>query len=62
MNTVIIPFLPTHILGIFAKLTQGGQVGAIISVFLKVLIMIIALHLLMLILQLIKKIPIQSRL
>ncbi|WP_153126756.1 hypothetical protein [Peribacillus tepidiphilus] len=54
MNTVIIPFLPTHILGIFVKWTQGGQVGAIISVFLKVLIMIIALHLLMLILQLIK--------
>lgn len=48
---VIIPLLPLHILGIFMNMTYGGQVQSILSVFAKVFIMIIALHLTMLLLQ-----------
>lgn len=48
---VIIPLLPIHILGIFMNMTYGGQVQSILSVFAKVFIMIIALHITMLLLQ-----------
>ncbi|PPA70559.1 dicarboxylate/amino acid:cation symporter [Jeotgalibacillus proteolyticus] len=51
IEKIIIPLLPLHILGIFANMTQGGQVSSILSVFLKVFIMIIALHLLYLMFQ-----------
>ena len=51
INVLIIPLLPIHIFGIFANMTQGGQITAIISVFAKVFIMIIALHFTMLLLQ-----------
>ncbi|CAM3954845.1 dicarboxylate/amino acid:cation symporter [Mesobacillus zeae] len=51
IEKMIIPLLPIHIFGIFANMTQGGQVSAIISVFLKVFVMIIALHLLYLVFQ-----------
>ncbi|MFS0784388.1 dicarboxylate/amino acid:cation symporter [Bacillus sp. 1P06AnD] len=51
IGTVIIPLLPVHICGIFANMTQGGQITAIMSVFAKVFIMIIALHLMMLTVQ-----------
>lgn len=46
IEKVIIPLLPVHIFGIFANMTQGGQVSAIMSVFAKVFIMIIILHIL----------------
>ncbi|MFQ3546008.1 dicarboxylate/amino acid:cation symporter [Halobacillus rhizosphaerae] len=42
---VIIPLLPFHIFGVFANMTYAGQVGTILSVFAKVFVMIIALHL-----------------
>lgn len=48
---VIIPLLPIHILGIFMNMTYGGQVQSILSVFAKVFILIIALHITMLVLQ-----------
>ncbi len=48
---VIIPLLPIHIFGIFSNMTQGGQVGAIISVFAKVFVMIIGLHMIFLMIQ-----------
>ncbi|MBM7706955.1 Na+/H+-dicarboxylate symporter [Chryseomicrobium aureum] len=48
---VIIPLLPIHILGIFMNMTYGGQVQSILSVFAKVFILIIALHITMLLLQ-----------
>lgn len=48
---VIIPLLPIHIFGIFANMTQGGQVGAIMSVFAKVFMMIIILHIIYLFVQ-----------
>lgn len=51
IEVVIIPLLPIHIFGIFANMTQGGQISVILSVFAKVFIMIIGLHLLYLITQ-----------
>ncbi|WP_170006354.1 dicarboxylate/amino acid:cation symporter [Bacillus fonticola] len=51
IKKIIIPLLPFHIFGIFANMTYGGQVGVIMSVFIKVFIMIIALHSLYLIIQ-----------
>lgn len=51
INSIIIPLLPFHIFGIFANMTQGGQIASIMSVFAKVFVMIIILHLLMLALQ-----------
>ncbi|MBS4178622.1 dicarboxylate/amino acid:cation symporter [Lederbergia citrea] len=51
IEKVIIPLLPVHIFGIFANMTKAGQVGPILSVFAKVFVMIIALHLLYLLFQ-----------
>ncbi|WP_227396497.1 dicarboxylate/amino acid:cation symporter [Jeotgalibacillus aurantiacus] len=51
IEKIIIPLLPFHIFGIFANMTQGGQVSAIINVFLLVFAMIIVLHLLYLVIQ-----------
>lgn len=51
ISKIIIPLLPFHILGIFANMTYGGQVQTIISVFAKVFILIILLHIVMLLLQ-----------
>lgn len=51
IEKVIIPLLPIHIFGIFANMTYGGQVGAIMSVFAKVFVMIIALHIIYLLIQ-----------
>lgn len=51
IGVIIIPLLPLHILGIFANMTQGGQITMIMSVFAKVFAMIIVLHLTMLVIQ-----------
>lgn len=51
IEKVIIPLLPFHIFGIFANMTYAGQVSTIISVFAKVFIMIILLHVFYLIVQ-----------
>ncbi|MEW9503046.1 dicarboxylate/amino acid:cation symporter [Jeotgalibacillus marinus] len=51
IEKVIIPLLPIHIFGIFANMTQGGQVSSILGVFATVFIMIIALHLIYLTVQ-----------
>lgn len=51
ISKVIIPLLPFHILGIFANMTHAGQVATILSVFSRVFVMIIALHLLTLVVQ-----------
>jgi len=51
IEKVIIPLLPFHIFGIFANMTYAGQVATILSVFAKVFIMIIILHILYLIIQ-----------
>ncbi|MBY6024259.1 dicarboxylate/amino acid:cation symporter [Nitratireductor sp. DP7N14-4] len=51
IGKVIIPLLPIHILGIFANMTQGGQVQTIMSVFAKVFVMILILHFVILLVQ-----------
>lgn len=51
INVVIIPLLPVHILGIFANMTQGGQIASIIGVFAKVFVLIILLHITVLFIQ-----------
>lgn len=51
ITAVIIPLLPVHILGIFANMTNGGQVETIMSVFAKVFVMVIFLHIVILVSQ-----------
>ena len=51
ISKIIIPLLPIHILGIFANMTYAGQVVTILSVFSRVFVMIIALHIITLIIQ-----------
>lgn len=51
IKTAIIPLLPFHIFGIFANMTYGGQVQSILSVFAKVFVLIIVLHITMLLIQ-----------
>lgn len=51
IEKVIIPLLPVHIFGIFANMTNAGQVGSILSIFIKVFAMIIVLHILYLVIQ-----------
>lgn len=48
---IIIPLLPLHICGIFANMTFEGKTAAIMSVFVKVFVIIIALHFVILIFQ-----------
>src|SRR5690625_3749853 len=49
INKVIIPLLPFHIFGVFANMTYAVQVSTIITVFSKVFLLIITLHLLSLV-------------
>ncbi|TYR79053.1 dicarboxylate/amino acid:cation symporter [Priestia megaterium] len=51
ISKIIIPLLPIHILGIFANMTQGGQVQTIMTVFAKVFAMIVVLHFTILVIQ-----------
>ncbi|GKV66643.1 MULTISPECIES: dicarboxylate/amino acid:cation symporter [unclassified Sporosarcina] len=51
ISVVIIPLLPFHIFGIFLNMTYTGEVANVLSVFVVVFIMIIALHLIMLTIQ-----------
>ncbi|APC47971.1 sodium:proton antiporter [Virgibacillus halodenitrificans] len=51
IEKVIIPLLPFHIFGIFANMTYAGQVSTILSVFAKVFVMIVILHILYLTVQ-----------
>ena len=51
ISKIIIPLLPFHILGIFANMTYAGQVATILSVFSRVFIMFILLHLTVIIIQ-----------
>lgn len=51
INKIIIPFLPLHILGIFANMAYAGQVATILSVFARVFIIILALHLITIVVQ-----------
>ncbi|MEL3906423.1 MAG: dicarboxylate/amino acid:cation symporter [Treponema sp.] len=51
IESIIIPLLPVHILGVFTNMTHAGQVGLILQVFIKVFAIVIALHILMILLQ-----------
>lgn len=51
ISKIIIPLLPFHIAGIFANMTFAGQVVTILSVFSRVFVIVIALHLLTLVIQ-----------
>ncbi|MDO5088230.1 MAG: dicarboxylate/amino acid:cation symporter [Leptotrichiaceae bacterium] len=51
LEKVIVPLLPFYIMGVFANMTAAGQITGIISVFIKVFIMILILHLSILIFQ-----------
>lgn len=51
ISNVIIPLLPIYILSIFANMTYAGEVGRIISVFWKVFLIVIAMHLLIILIQ-----------
>ncbi|EPR68545.1 dicarboxylate/amino acid:cation symporter [Cyclobacterium qasimii] len=51
IENVIIPLLPLFILGIFASMSFSGQVFSILSVFISIIGVIFALHILLLLLQ-----------
>lgn len=46
LNTIIIPYLPLYIFGNFANLSYSGSVFAILSVFWRVFVVVIILHIL----------------
>ena len=51
IENVIVPLLPLFILGIFASMAFSGQVFSILSVFISIIGVIFALHILLLLLQ-----------
>jgi Na+/H+-dicarboxylate symporter len=51
IEKVIIPLLPIHIAGIFANMTHAGEVARILSVFGKVFVIVITLHLTVILIQ-----------
>ena len=51
ISNIVIPLLPLHICGIFANMTNAGQIAAIMSVFAKVFLVIICLHIIILVFQ-----------
>lgn len=51
IRKVILPLLPIYIFGIFLKMGAEGTVGSVISVFIKVIIVIFAMHFIWLLMQ-----------
>ncbi|MGL4851435.1 MAG: dicarboxylate/amino acid:cation symporter [Phocaeicola sp.] len=51
IQVVILPLLPLYIFGIFVNMTHSGQVVSVLSVFIKIIGVIFALHVLLLLLQ-----------
>ena len=51
IRRVIIPLLPLYILGIFVSMTVSGQVASVLSTFIKIILVIFALHIGLLVLQ-----------
>ncbi|WP_426348107.1 dicarboxylate/amino acid:cation symporter [Alloiococcus sp. CFN-8] len=51
ISAVIVPMLPLHIMGIFANMTYAGEVTRILSVFWKVFLIVIAMHLIIIVVQ-----------
>lgn len=51
ITKVIIPFLPIYIFGIFLKMGAEGYVAAVMGMFIKIILIIIAMHVTVLVLQ-----------
>lgn len=51
IEKAIIPFLPLYIFGIFLKIGAEGQVGTVLGLFLKVILVIFVMHVLLLLIQ-----------
>lgn len=51
ISGIIIPLLPIHVGGIFANMTHAGEVSRVLSVFWKVFLVVIALHLIIILFQ-----------
>ncbi len=51
IKDVIIPFLPLYIFGIFLKIGAEGQVASVLSLFIKIIIVIFAMHIVLLVSQ-----------
>ncbi|WP_027632509.1 dicarboxylate/amino acid:cation symporter [Clostridium hydrogeniformans] len=51
IKNIIIPLLPIHIMGIFSNLTYSGEIVKLLSLFWKVFLVILLLHLLMIVIQ-----------
>lgn len=51
ITVIIIPLLPIYIFGIFLNMTYEGEVASVISVFIKIILVIFAIHILILVIQ-----------
>jgi Na+/H+-dicarboxylate symporter len=51
IESVIIPLLPVYIVGVFINMTHTGQVATVFSVFWKVFLIVIAMHLFIIVFQ-----------
>ncbi|MCM1292651.1 MAG: dicarboxylate/amino acid:cation symporter [Bacteroides sp.] len=51
INKAIIPLLPIYIFGIFSSMTVEGQVGVILTTFVKIIAVIFVMHIVLLLLQ-----------
>ena len=51
IEKIIIPFLPIYIFGIFLKIGAEGQIASVLGTFIKVIVVIFALHIALLLLQ-----------
>lgn len=51
IENVIIPLLPIYIVGVFINMTHTGQVATVFSVFWKVFLIVIAMHLIVIVFQ-----------
>lgn len=51
IEKIIVPLLPIYILGVFANMTFAGQVGSIMAMFAKVLLMVISIQVVVVLLQ-----------
>lgn len=51
IRRAIIPLLPVYIFGIFLGMTAAGEVGVVLSAFMKIILVIFGLHVLLLVVQ-----------
>ncbi len=51
IENIVIPLLPVYIVGVFINMTHTGQVATVFSVFWKVFLIVIAMHLIVIVFQ-----------